>query len=72
MSPNTESPRKMTLYYVETWQGCGLRAAHNLQQATAEARAEVGSDNFKRCSKATPDQIAWVAGMGGRVPEVSS
>ncbi len=64
--------RPMTLYYVEQALGCGLRAAYNLQQATAEARAEIGTANFQRCTKATPEQIAWVRGMGGYVPDLNT
>ena len=70
MTTETET-RKMALYYVEQSLGCGLRAAYNLQQATAEARAEIGTNNFQRCTKATPEQIAWVKGMGGYVPSLS-
>lgn len=61
-------PRKKTLYYIEQSFGCGLKAACNLQEATANARREIGTDNFRSCVKATPQQIAWVEAMGGYVP----
>ena len=70
MTTETQT-RKKTLYYVEQSLGCGLYAAHNLQEATAAARREIGTDNFKSCAKATPENIAWVKCMGGYVPDLS-
>lgn len=63
--------RNLTLYYVQSSYGCGLYAALNLQQAIANARAELGTMHYESCTKATEEQIAWVRAMGGRVPSMS-
>jgi hypothetical protein len=61
---------KKTLFYIEQSCGCGLKAAFSLEEATKEARREIGTDNFIRCSIATQEQIEWVRSMGGRVPSL--
>lgn len=58
----------MTVYYVETSQGCGLKEARSIDGARAAANREVGSYNVRLVRKATPKDIDWVRGMGGYVP----
>jgi len=59
----------MTLYYFESYQGCGIREARTLEQARKNVLAEVGYANFKTVRKAEKTDVAWVRAMGGRVPE---
>lgn len=58
----------MALYYIVTDYGCAIRAASTIEAARASARAEVG-EAYCSCRKATPNDIEWVRGMGGRIPE---
>lgn len=58
----------MSLYYVETVFGCGLREARSITQARSQAIREIGTDNFKSIRKATKKDVDWVRGMGGHVP----
>lgn len=58
----------MTLYYIETDLGCGIREAKNLQQAKSHMRIEAGElVNIVRL--ATRDEIEWVQAMGGYFPK---
>lgn len=57
----------MTLYYIETDFGCGIREAKNIQQARKDMREEAGSF-LQVVRKATKDEVAWVRGMGGHIP----
>lgn len=59
----------MNLYYVELEWGCGLRAAANQAKAKRDALEEEGSRNFKSIRLATQEDVAWIKGMGGIVPE---
>ena len=59
----------MTLYYIETTYGCGIRVAYNIQQARKNALREEGESNVMDIRKATKEDIGWVGAMGGRVPE---
>jgi len=53
------------MFYVELQNGhCGLS-----NDTEASIRRQEGSNNIKRITKATKDQIAWVRAMGGYVPE---
>lgn len=59
----------MTLYYVETGRGCGIRRARSEAQAKREVLREVGTYvGVKRVRKANARDVEWVRGMGGRVP----
>jgi hypothetical protein len=60
--------RKDTLYYINTDNGCGIRAAQNIIAAKRQALREAGTYGFKTIRRATQDDIAWVSGMGGHVP----
>ena len=60
----------MNLYYVETSQGCCIKAGSSLEEARKSALREVGTDNFESIRKATKEDITWVKCMGGYVPEV--
>lgn len=59
----------MPLYYVENDHGCGIREARNIQQARADLRKAEGTNHAKGVRRATKDDIAWVEGMGGYIPE---
>ena len=60
----------MPLYYVEIEGGrCGIREAKNKQQAWADLRRAEGTNHAKGVRIATKDDIAWVKGMGGYIPE---
>lgn len=63
------APRRSTLYYVKTGYGCAIIAACGISQARALALREVGTSNFEGVRRATKEDVAWVEGMGGRVPE---
>lgn len=65
------SDSKETLYYVDTYMGCGLRLAKNKQDLIQQLAREVGTDNVKGIRKATDADIAWVRGMGGWMPVCS-
>lgn len=58
----------MSLYYLDTHMGCGIRRAKNIEEARRNGLIEVGTYNFRCVRKATPEDIANVRAMGGRVP----
>lgn len=58
----------MALYYISTYNGCGIREAATKRKARAIANRESGSLNVKEVRKATDRDIAWVRAMGGYVP----
>ena len=60
--------RKDTLYYIDTDNGCGIRAAQNIIQARCQALHETRTYGFRTIRKATHKDIDWVRGMGGYVP----
>ena len=61
----------MELYYFEADCGCGIRTAKNLENAYSKIQREVGTmNNLSTVRKATEEDIGWVKGMGGYVPEV--
>ena len=60
----------MDLYYAETGMGCCIREATNLKNARNIILREVGTSNgIRLVRKASQDDIGWVRGMGGYVPE---
>lgn len=60
----------MALYYVETGIGCCIRRARSEDQALEDALREVGTWNgIKAVRLASEADLAWVRGMGGRVPK---
>lgn len=61
--------RKFKLYVTDSDMGMGMVAAKNINEAKAKARKEIGTYAFKSVHKATDDEVAWYAGMGGAVPE---
>jgi hypothetical protein len=56
------------LYYVDTHQGCGIRAAKNIEQAIKECLKESGSYNYISTRQATHADVDWVKAMSGSVP----
>ena len=42
---------------------CGLTT-----ETKAEALRRIGTDNVRSFEPATEEQVAWIRGMGGRVP----
>jgi hypothetical protein len=59
----------MSLYYASTGLGACIVAARSLRQAHADVLRTVGPWNgIKSIQKATPENIAWVRGMGGCIP----
>lgn len=58
----------MGLYVIETDYGIGLTETRTVQQAAREGRADVGNSYFRSARKATKEDIAWVAAMGGYIP----
>lgn len=60
----------MTLYYISTGQGCCIRSARDENHAVDMVLAEVGTDcGVESVREATKQDLAWVLGMGGRVPK---
>jgi len=60
----------MTLYYIETVFGCGIRKAKNIQQARKNLKEEVGTYGQPTvCRKATKQDIKWVEAFGGYIPK---
>lgn len=58
------------LVYFEFCQGCGIRSAHDLKSGEREILREVGTYNgVSTVRKATDEDISWVRGMGGYIPE---
>lgn len=58
-----------TLYAVRTTDDrIGLFDAPNAAKARREALRSHGRDNIRSVRRATPEDIAWVRGMGGYVP----
>jgi hypothetical protein len=59
----------MTLYYVETGRGCGIRRARSVEQARRKTLREVGTyEGVRLVREATQRDLNWVRGMGGSVP----
>lgn len=60
----------MNIYKVNLYGGyIGLLAAASLEEARKKAMSEQGSANVTNVSLASENDIEWVRGMGGRVPE---
>ncbi len=59
----------MTLYYVSTDRGCGIRAARNEDAAYRAECREVGENHVSDCRPATQADLDWVRGMNGHVPK---
>ena len=59
------------LYHIETDRGVGIRAATSEEEVWQMMAREVGTSNVRDIHEATPEEIAWVRGMGGRVPNVA-
>jgi len=60
----------MPLYYIEIEGGnCGIREAKNKEQAWRDLLREEGTSNAKSVRLATKEDISWIAGMGGCIPE---
>lgn len=58
------------LFYVRKQSGCGLIASESLKEATKEFIKDWGSYELLQIREADEKDIAWVRGMGGRVPDV--
>ena len=58
-----------TIFYVETSLGCALEEAKDAAEARRSQARECGVNNITRVRKATEEDISWVRGMGGYVPE---
>ena len=58
------------LIYFESGCGCGIRKARDLESGKRAILREVGTyEGVFVTRKATKEDIAWVKGMGGTVPE---
>lgn len=60
------------IYYHSSELGCGLGEARDLRSADAQVRRDLGGYHVAggyTVRKATKEDIAWVAAMGGYVPE---
>lgn len=59
------------IIYLETGCGACLRLARSVKHAESQTLKEVGTTaGVQVARKATPEDIAWVEGMGGRNPAV--
>ena len=58
----------MTMYYCETTMGCTLRTGEDMDAVEEGLIREIGERHYQSIREATPDDIAWVRGMGGHVP----
>lgn len=56
------------LYVIETWGGMCIYDARSIRSARKAALEREGYDNLKSVRRATEADVAWVAGMGGYVP----
>lgn len=64
---------KTKIYYANTGIGCTLLTAVSLPSAKSKAMREVGTRaGVKEVRLATEQDIAWVRGMGGRVPKITA
>ena len=60
----------MPLFYVSTSRGCGIRTARDEEHAESMVEREIGSMEYiEDVHEATERDIAWVQGMGGKVPK---
>lgn len=60
----------MSIYYIETGMGCGLREARDERTAERDALREAGTYvGVNLVRRATSHDISWVRTMGGHVPE---
>ena len=58
------------IYAVNLDNGCiGLLAAPTIARAWRQANDEEGRNHVESVRMATPDDISWVASMGGYVPD---
>lgn len=57
------------LYYIHTDRGCAIRAAEDEDAAYDAMCREIGENNVEDIRLATVNDIAWVQGMGGHIPE---
>ena len=63
----------MKLFYAETGVSCCIVADRDADRARRQVLREVGTHaGVGAVHEATEDEIAWVAAMGGHVPEVKS
>lgn len=62
-----------TLWTVRTDYGMAIKDYHTDDYDAAEERAkrEVGTRSFRSIEEATKDEILWVAGMGGYLPDAA-
>ena len=61
----------MKLFYFECDMGCGIRAYKTLKSAEKGIKTEVGwYNNPHKIREATKEDVEWVQGMGGRIPEI--
>lgn len=63
-------PEEAQLMYISTAYGCAIRRGTRERVMRQMAR-EIGTDNVREIRPANDDDIAWVRGMGGHVPEAS-
>lgn len=62
----------MTVFYIETGHGCGLREHRTQAAAEKAALREAGTfAGVRAVREATAQEISWVASMGGHVPEAA-
>lgn len=57
------------IYVIYHDRGMSLEGAKTPAQARNQALEYVGRSEIKRITEATEDEIAWVFGMGGHVPD---
>lgn len=61
----------MKLFYVSTGMGCCIMKARDEDHARKQALIEVGTmRGVREVREATESDIAWVRGMGGRIPKL--
>jgi hypothetical protein len=63
----------MTLYYFESDVGAGIRTGASASDVENRLRREVGTrSRIHLVREADADDITWVRGMGGYIPEISA
>jgi hypothetical protein len=55
--------------YIDLDVGCSLIEARTLKSAIREALGRHGSYHVRRVRPATVEDVRWISGMGGWVPE---
>ena len=58
----------MSLFWIDTDVGCGIRSAANIEEARENAKRECGTAFFRSVRAATREDISHVGAMGGYIP----